>query len=86
MQGILDAGRVTQLMFQGVGCVISQAMASMLTDDLLGYTIEAIMALGDNYVQERIGTALGPVRIKCALLSLQALQEGLRKYSEGRDA
>lgn len=80
IEGILTNNVLTHVAFQGSGCVISQATASMLTEQCLGKTIEHILALTDQDILDLIGIELGPVRIKCALLSLQALQEGISGY------
>ena len=77
IQGILTDGRLTKLMFQGTGCVISQGTASMLTEKLLGKNKQEIFALDGAYLQELIGMELGPTRLKCALLPLEAIKQGL---------
>lgn len=76
-EGRVQDGMVTALAFEGKGCVISQAMASMLTEKLMGKTVSEILALDKEYVIGILGMQLGPTRLKCALLPLQALHEGL---------
>jgi nitrogen fixation NifU-like protein len=73
----LSEGRVSDVRFEGQGCVISMASASMLTEEIQGKSIEELRALEDKDVFEMLGITLGPVRAKCGLLPLQALQEGL---------
>lgn len=63
--------------FQGVGCVISRASASILTETIKGKTVKQIMALNLNDVTRMLGTTLTPSRVKCALLSLEVLQKGV---------
>ena len=77
--GIVNDGRLSQLAFEGKGCVISQAMASILTEKLVGKLISEIDALDKDYVVGILGMQLGPTRLKCALLPLQAIQEGINK-------
>jgi len=73
----LDAeNRVTKVAFSGEGCAISQASASMLTEEILGKTLEEVKQIGKDEVLDLLGIQLGPVRIKCALLSLKVLKAG----------
>jgi len=73
----LADGRVSDARFSGRGCVISMASASMLTEEILGKTVEKLKALQDEDVFSMLGITLGPVRAKCGLLPLRVLQSGL---------
>jgi nitrogen fixation NifU-like protein len=73
----LEDGRVSEARFSGHGCVISMASASMLTEEILGKTVDELEALQGEDVFRMLGITLGPVRAKCGLLPLQVLQEGL---------
>ena len=77
VQGIFANGRLSKLMFQGSGCVISQGTASILTEKLIGLNKEEILALDGAFLQPLIGMELGPTRLKCALLPLEAIKQGL---------
>jgi len=68
--------RVKEVAFSGKGCAISQASASMLTDSIMGKTVEELKQLGKDDILELLGIELGPVRLKCALLSLKVLKAG----------
>lgn len=68
---------ITGVSFRGRGCAISQAAASMLTETLVGQTVEAAKAIDKTVILELLGIPIGPVRIKCALLVLKALKAGL---------
>ncbi|MBI2977089.1 MAG: SUF system NifU family Fe-S cluster assembly protein [Chloroflexi bacterium] len=68
--------RVKEVAFSGHGCAISQASASMLTEEILGKTLDEIRHIGKEQVLELLGIELGPVRLKCALLSLKVLKAG----------
>jgi nitrogen fixation NifU-like protein len=72
-------GVITDVRFSGRGCAISQASASLLTDELLGMPVDAAKAYTKDDLLELIGIPLSknPVRLKCALLSLKALKAGL---------
>ena len=81
LQGIISDNVLTKLVFEGKGCVISLATASLLTQSSTGKTIEELMLLDRVFIQKLIGIELGLTRLKCALLPLMALQEGLEKYT-----
>ncbi len=68
--------RVSEVAFSGEGCAISQASASMLTDEILGKTLDEVKQIDKDDILEMLGIQLGPVRIKCALLSLKVLKAG----------
>lgn len=78
----IEGGVVADVRFQGRGCAISQAAASLLTDELRGKTLDELRALSREDVLDLIGIPLdkNPVRIKCALLPLKTLKAGLYEY------
>jgi nitrogen fixation NifU-like protein len=80
MEGCVQEGILTKVVFEGTGCVISQATASLLTEVLVGKSIQDIAALDNEFLHTILGMELGPIRFKCALLPLQALQEGLATF------
>ena len=69
-------GRVVDARFQGHGCSISQASASMLTEEIIGKTLDEVKQIDKHYLLQLLGIPLGPVRLKCALLSLKVLKAG----------
>ena len=71
-----DQNRVVQVAFSGQGCAISQASASMLTEEIVGKTLDEVKQISKDDLLELLGIQLGPVRIKCALLSLKVLKAG----------
>ncbi|HSW73775.1 MAG TPA: iron-sulfur cluster assembly scaffold protein [Candidatus Limnocylindria bacterium] len=78
MAGSFDnSGVLTTIGFDGSGCVISQAAASLLTEYCKGKTGEHIKNLDVDFMQKLVGIDLGPGRVKCALLALQALQAAI---------
>lgn len=79
MQGIIKGDYLEQCFFEGKGCVISQATASMLTEQAIGKPIADIMAMNAHSMQTMIGMQLGPTRLKCALLPLEALKKGIQE-------
>jgi nitrogen fixation NifU-like protein len=73
----IEGDRVTEVRFQGRGCAISQATASMLSEMIEGKTIEEVVQLGKSDVLEALGIPISPARTKCAFLSLRVLHRGL---------
>ncbi len=69
-------GMVEDIKFSGKGCAISQASASMLTDEIKGKPLEEIKHLDKQAILDLLGIPLGPTRIKCALLSLKVVKGG----------
>lgn len=77
MDLLIEQDRVTDVRFSGVGCSISRAAASMLTEEIKGKTLEEVKRIGRDEVLEMLGIELGPVRLKCALLALKTLKVGV---------
>jgi len=71
-----EAGRVAAVRFSGQGCAISQASASMLTEEIMGKTLDELRRFDKDALLEMLGIQLSPVRLKCALLSLKVLKAG----------
>jgi len=63
--------------FTGRGCAISQASASLLTDEIKGKQVDAANAMAPDDVLEMLGIEISPARMKCALLSLETLHGAL---------
>jgi nitrogen fixation NifU-like protein len=74
MQLTVSDGVVTGVGFTGRGCAISQASASLLTDEVKGKPVEAVAALGADDLLELLGIEISPARLKCAMLSFESLQ------------
>jgi len=72
--------QIEEVKFEGKGCAISQASASMLTEIAKGKTFEEVRSIKSEQIKELLGVDLGPVRIKCALLGLKALQKGIIEF------
>jgi nitrogen fixation NifU-like protein len=71
----LDAdGRVTDVAFDGHGCAISQASASMLSDEIKGKTGEELLALDRQTILDLLGIEISATRLKCAMLSLKVVK------------
>lgn len=77
-----DDGRISEAAFSGEGCAISQASADLLTEAVVGKTLDEIKALSKEDVLDLLGIELGPVRLKCALLSLKVIKAGVYGVDE----
>ncbi len=69
--------RVVDVRFSGKGCAISQAAASMLTEQIQGRPLDEVKAIGKDDILELLGIPISAARMKCALLSLKVLKAGL---------
>ena len=77
MDLVVEDDRVTAVRFQGRGCAISQAAASMLSEMIEGKRVEEVVQLGKDAVLDELGIPISPARTKCAFLSLRVLHRGL---------
>ena len=73
---------IDRVAFSGKGCAISQASASMLTEMIEGKTLDEAKKINKDDILEALGIEIGPVRMKCALLSLKVLKAGAYGLSE----
>ncbi len=76
MLGIRD-GVVAEVGFTGRGCAISQASASLLTDEIKGKTVDEVAKVNTQDLLDLLGIEISPARLKCALLSLDTLQRAI---------
>ena len=67
-------GAIADIAFDGRGCAISQASASIMTDGLRGLSLDEVLALDPREVIADLGVPIGPARLKCALLGYKVLQ------------
>ena len=76
-------GKITDAAFSGHGCAISQASVDLLLESVIGKSVEDVRHLTKQDVLDLIGIELGPVRLKCALLSLKVLKGGVYGLGNG---
>lgn len=81
-----EQGKVEDARFEGHGCAISQASADLLMESVIGKSIEEVKQLNRQDILDMLGIDLGPVRLKCALLSLKVLKAGVYGLGETSDA
>jgi nitrogen fixation NifU-like protein len=73
----LEDGVVRDVAFTGRGCAISQASASLLTDEIKGKTVAEVEKMTPDDLLDLIGIEISPARLKCALLSLDTVAHAL---------
>lgn len=74
--GVKD-GVVDRVGFTGRGCAISQASASLLTDEIKGKPVAEVEAFRADDLLDLLGIEISPARLKCAMLSHETLQKAL---------
>jgi len=70
--------KIKNIKFKGVGCAISIASASMLTEFVKGKKISKILELDKNDIFKLLGVRVGPGRMRCATLALEAIKKALK--------
>ncbi len=68
---------ITEAVFGGRGCSISQASADLVIEAIIGKSLEEVKQMTKEDVLDMLGIELGPVRLKCALLPLKVLKAGV---------
>ena len=82
VSGIIEDEIVKKITFEGKGCVISLAMASMLTVFAQNKPLKEILLYNEDLVEHLLKTQLGIKRLQCGMLPLQALQKGIKLHVE----
>jgi len=78
-----DNGKITEALFSGQGCAISQASADLLIESIIGKNIEDVKNLNKQDILDLLGIELGVVRLKCALLALKVIKASV--YGVGKE-
>ena len=71
---VVKDGRVVDLRFHGQGCAISQAAASIASEELIGMSVDEVTRLNADFVIDLLGIEISPTRRKCALLPLKVMR------------
>jgi nitrogen fixation NifU-like protein len=69
-----DDGRISEIAFHGKGCAISQAAASIASEEYVGMTPEEVAELPAEWLTDLLGIDISPTRLKCALLNLKVMR------------
>jgi nitrogen fixation NifU-like protein len=69
-----EDGEIADIRFDGHGCAISQAAASMASDEVKGMKVDDLLKLDRDFILELLGIDISATRMKCALLSLKVLK------------
>jgi nitrogen fixation NifU-like protein len=77
--------KVAEAAFDGKGCAISQASADLLVEFVHGKSLDEVKQMNKEDLLDLLGIDLGPVRLKCALLSLKVLKAGVYGLGEATD-
>ena len=83
MLSVDDSQTVSDVAFSGRGCAISQASASMLTDEIKGRPLAEVAVMQNQDILDLLGIEISPARLKCALLSIETLQRALDSRDGG---
>lgn len=75
-----DGSTIEEITFDGEGCAVSVASASMTTLLLKGKTIKEALEFDKDELLEMLGIELSPNRLKCALLGLDTVKNGIRQH------
>ena len=75
----VEDGEVKEIKHETDGCAISKASTSILSNRLVGMTVEEVKGLDGEWVQDELEIDLSPMRIKCAMLPVKTIQEALKE-------
>lgn len=76
-----DGSTVEVVRFTGDGCTLSQAAASLLSEQMVGSAVSEIIEWDKEYIEERVGMDLTPSRLQCAELILTAFRQAVEDHS-----
>jgi nitrogen fixation NifU-like protein len=80
-----DGETIAGVSFEGDGCAISQASASILTGELRGMTLDELREMDRDDVMDMLGVDISPMRVKCAVLAEKVAQDGAEIYLGEKD-
>jgi len=75
-------GKIKDVLFLGEGCAISQASASLFTEEIKGKNVKEIKKIIPEDVISLLGIQLTPARTKCALLIYSTFKKVPENYEK----
>ena len=81
-----DGDVIEDISFDGEGCTITQAAASLLTEFVKGKTVGELGGLDSDYLMELLGRDIMVTRPKCSRLALETLKSWARNFGRGKIA
>jgi nitrogen fixation NifU-like protein len=69
-----ENGVITDIAFEGTGCAISQASASIASEEYIGMNVDEVVKLKHEWIQDLLGIDISPTRKKCAQLNLKVMR------------
>lgn len=69
-----EDGTITDIAFHGTGCAISQASASIASEEYIGMKLDDVAALDGEWIEDLLGIDISPTRQKCAQLNLKVMR------------
>lgn len=73
----LEDGKIADIKHQTDGCAISTAAVSIVSDELVGMEVDEVKDLDRDWMLEKLGIEVSPMRVKCAVLGLKTVQKAL---------
>jgi nitrogen fixation protein NifU and related proteins len=73
-------GQVVDSRFEGEGCAISVVAAALVTEEIKGKKLKEVFAIKKDDIFELLGTELGPSRLKCGMLAVDTMKEGIKRH------
>ena len=83
IQGLVKDNVLVECKFEASGCAISGAAVSMIVDASIGKSIDQIMAFDKKMMLSLLKLDLGPTRLRCGLLAIEALHNAVKEYQKG---
>ncbi len=75
-----ENNHISEIAWNGEGCAVSQASASLLSAHVVGMSIDSILMLTEDDILSLLNIPLTPNRMKCAMLALNTLKNGIVSY------
>lgn len=79
---LIQKGKIVDAAFEGEGCAISQAAISLLTDEIKHKRLIEVKKVKKETILALLGVPISHTRMKCALLSLKAVEKGVEQYEK----